>query len=209
MKRIDYQKDFYSRKARAEGIRARSYYKLAEIDKKYHLIKKAQVLLDLGAAPGGWCQYVLAKTSGEVTMVAVDCEMILPFLESQKQTSQSRVFLWQRDVLQLDFTIDDKHKIFLDKSEQKFDGILSDLSPNLTGIADVDDESCLTLAKKVISLTEKYLKIGGFLIFKSFQSKNSAAINKLIKGHFTSVKNIKPLSSNNKSREFFLFGKKN
>ncbi|HEX6265517.1 MAG TPA: RlmE family RNA methyltransferase, partial [Burkholderiales bacterium] len=143
--------DPYVRKARAQGYRSRAAYKLLEIDSQEKLLRPGMTVLDLGAAPGGWSQVAAARVSPGGRVVAID---LLPIAPISGVT-----------VVQGDF----REKILLEG--EKADVILSDVSPNLSGIGNVDQARALELSDAAIELCRKALKPGGVFLTKAFQGE--------------------------------------
>ena len=143
--------DPYVRKARAQGYRSRAAYKLMEIDAREKLLRPGMTVLDLGAAPGGWSQVAAESVGRSGRVVAVD---LLPIAPISGVT-----------VLQGDF----RQKIPLEG--EKADVILSDLSPNLSGIGNVDQARALELSGAAVDLCRKALKPDGVFLTKAFQGE--------------------------------------
>ena len=138
--------DYFSKQAKKYAFRSRAYYKLQQIHKKHKLIFKSSKVLDLGAAPGGWSTFCVGITPN---VLAVDILEIEPI---------EGVEFLQEDVFNLNL------------SERKFDVILSDMSPNLSGIREKDQLASLNLVKKVFEIAEKFGEKKYDLLFKVFQS---------------------------------------
>ena len=188
-----YDNDFYSKKAKQLGFRARSYFKLEEIDNRFKLIKNGQSILDLGASPGSWLQYCLNKTQGHCSLMGVDLKPIAPFSTSSQQ-ARTKITLLQEDV----FSIKNYPK--------DIDIILSDMAPNTTGVHSVDAALSAQLVEEVLKISTKYLKKGGSVLVKYLQGEDQSRIIKLYKTYFSKVKVVKPKSSRSFSTEVFLLG---
>jgi 23S rRNA (uridine2552-2'-O)-methyltransferase len=175
--------DHYVRKARAQGYRSRAAYKLLEIDSREKLLQPGMVVLDLGAAPGGWSQVAAAKVTPGGRVVAVDLLPIAPI---------SGV-----EVIQGDF----REAALLDGT--KADVVLSDLSPNLSGIGNVDQARALELTGAAIDLCRKALKPDGVFLVKAFQGEAFGELVRRLRRSFSKVKVVKPPASRGESSETY------
>lgn len=183
--------DPYVQKAHKEGWRSRAVFKLQAIDDKYKLIKSGSTIVDLGAAPGGWSQYVVNKLNGKGQVYALDCLDIDP--------------LPQVEFIQGDFTEDDTlHQLEQSLKEQAVDCVLSDMAPNLSGHDSVDQPRAMYLAELAYEFACDYLKRGGHLLVKVFQGREFDEYLKTLKQAFQTVKVIKPDASKKQSREVYL-----
>jgi len=186
----DKKRDVYSRKARQAGYRSRAAYKLQEIDERDRLFARAGCVLDLGAAPGGWSQYARERLSGG-TIVAVD---LLPMEPIQGVTA-----------VQGDFTdagVQDRLLGLV--SPREYDLVISDLAPNITGIADVDQANAARLAEQVIAFSARILAKNGGLLVKVFEGSEAERIRRLGREMFHQSAVRKPGASRDRSREFYL-----
>jgi 23S rRNA (uridine2552-2'-O)-methyltransferase len=179
--------DPYVRKARAQGYRSRAAYKLTEIDAREKLLRPGMTVLDLGAAPGGWSQVAAERVGRSGRVVAVD---LLPIAPISGVT-----------VLQGDF----RQKIPLEG--EKADVVLSDLSPNLSGIGNVDQARALELLRAAIDLCRKVLKPDGVFLTKAFQGEAFEELLALLTRSFSKVKVVKPPASRGESRETYLLAR--
>jgi 23S rRNA (uridine2552-2'-O)-methyltransferase len=175
--------DPYVRKAKEEGYRSRAAFKLQEIDAKEKILRKGQTIVDLGAAPGGWSQVAAEKVGRSGKVIAIDLLEIAPI---------SGV-----TVLKGDF-----RKTF--PEGVKADVILSDLSPNLSGIANVDQARALELALAAIGVCRKALTPDGVFVAKAFQGEAFEELRAGLKEAFASVKVVKPAASRGESRETYV-----
>ncbi|MFC1697835.1 RlmE family RNA methyltransferase [Nanoarchaeota archaeon] len=191
-------KDAYQIKAKQEGYRARSSFKLLQLNKRYHIIKKGDVVIDLGCAPGGWIQASLKLGARKV--FGIDIQPIRPFKEQN-------VYFLCKDIKDKNTTI-----LVSAMLHQKADVILSDMAPNTTGIKHLDQEKSLDLCKIALDFTKTNLKKGGNFICKIFQGPNSDEFLKKCKEQFLEVKTTKPEASKKGSKEIFIialgFGEK-
>lgn len=177
----------YYKLAKKTNVRARSYFKLEQIDSSYNIIKNDLNIIDLGAAPGGWLEYIDKKIkSGNV--IGID----LLEIKDQKDFS-SKVKI-----------IHDNFNNILDYVDDKFDLILSDMAPEFSGDSKFDRGRTHKLNLEVIKFSDEYLKIGGNLVFKTFEGEDLNYVKRELKNKFKKVINFKPKSSDTKSAEFFV-----
>ena len=186
--------DHYVKKAHLEGYRSRAIYKLKEVDEKESLLRPGMTVVDLGAAPGGWAQYVSKKLAGKGKIIALDC---LP-MESLPGVQ----------VILGDFTEDavlNELKNYV--AEREVDLILSDMAPNMSGNAAVDIPRALYLAELAFDFAEQMMKPGGTLLMKVFHGTGFDDLVKLARTKFKRVVNRKPDASRPRSRETYLLAK--
>lgn len=183
--------DPYVIKAHAEGWRSRAVFKLAEIDQKYDLIKPGQTIVDLGAAPGGWCQYVLDKTQNNVQLYALDC---------LDMTSFDGVHFIQGDFTEQASLAELEQSL----AQQHVDVVMSDMAPNLSGHKSIDQPRAMYLAELAYDFAQHYLTQGGDMLVKVFQGAEFDQLLQLLKQAFQKVKVIKPQASKQQSREVYL-----
>jgi 23S rRNA (uridine2552-2'-O)-methyltransferase len=188
--------DEYTQKAKAEGFRSRASYKIIEIDEKFKIFKKNKIIVDLGAAPGGWSQYALSKV-GENNIIAID------LLEIEKIIGVN--------FLQLDFFEENSHQIIINELKKipynkygKCNVVMSDMAANTTGDKKTDHLRIINLVEESIELAIKILKNNGVFIAKIFQGGSSDEIIKNLKNNFLTVKYFKPKSSRKDSSETYL-----
>ena len=184
-------KDQYVQKARKSGYRARAAYKLEEIDQKFRLIRPGQLIIDLGAAPGSWSQYVVKKMDKSSRLMMLD---LLPFDPIEGA-----------ELFQGDFT----ERASLDRIEtwsngKQFDLVLSDMAPNITGIALQDQARYERLLESVLEFCQSSLRPGGNLLTKFFEGESAQAIRAQMKKQFNQLKTIKPDASRSNSKELYL-----
>jgi 23S rRNA (uridine2552-2'-O)-methyltransferase len=187
-----YTDDFYQREARRLGLRARSYFKLEEIDAKEKILKTGMRVLDLGAAPGSWSQYVLNKTDGKVDLTMIDIQVIEAFPHfPEVKRLQADVNLFETLGL-----------------PTPYDLILSDMAPATAGHAQSDSMLSADLVFRVIDLSVKHLKKNGALVVKYLQGGDLPELQKKFKSSFSSYRIFKPMSSRKNSSETFFIAKK-
>ncbi len=201
----DHVYDPYVQAAQKDGYRARAAYKLKEIDETFKLIKPGHLVVDLGSTPGAWSQYVRRRLSpdGAATgtlnghIVALD---LLPM------TPIEGVHFIQGDFRE--DTVLHELQAVLDRVQagRKVDVVVSDMAPNLSGIASADSARVAHLIELAVDFAVNHLKAEGALVVKSFHGGGYDALVALFKANFRVVKAIKPKSSRGKSSETFLVG---
>jgi 23S rRNA (uridine2552-2'-O)-methyltransferase len=185
------ERDPFVVRARAEGWRSRAVYKLEQIDKKERLLKPGMVVIDLGAAPGSWSQYITEKLQGRVRIIALDLlEMdALPSVE----------------FIQGDFREDDVlENLAAALGETRADLVISDMAPNISGNKSVDQPRSMYLAELALDLCDRALKHGGNFVCKMFQGEGSDAFIASARQRFERVRVMKPEASRPGSREVYL-----
>ncbi|MGV8144791.1 MAG: RlmE family RNA methyltransferase [Methanothermobacter sp.] len=193
---IERKQEQYYKKAKKENYHSRASYKLLQLDNKFKIIKKGDYIVDLGAAPGGWSQVALERVGEEGLVVGVDLQRI--------KHMESPNFIGIRG----DFTKEETLQNICKITGKKVDVVLSDASPQLSGVKDVDQIRTLELALAVIKITNYILKPHGSLIMKAFQGEEFENLLKKIKKEFKTVKTTKPPSSRKKSVEMYMIAKK-
>ena len=188
--------DPYVEKARAEGWKSRAAFKIIEIDQKFKIFKKGKIVLDLGAAPGGWSQYAVTKV-GEGNVVALD---LLPI------SNISGVRFFEQDFLAKDAPqkIVEELKKIRRNTEGKCDVVMSDMAANTTGDHTTDHLRIIGLLEDSLELAGKILRDGGSFVGKVFQGGSSDEIIKKLRKYFKVVKYFKPNSSRKDSSEIYL-----
>lgn len=187
-------KDHYFKKAKQEKYPARSVYKLEEMDKRFHLIRKGQRILDLGAYPGSWSVYAARKVGGKGRVLAVDRS------EPEEVLPENVTFL-QADVLQAGEDLQQGLQQYA-----SFHLILSDMAPLTTGVKLTDQARSLELAQKALECARGYLAVGGAVVIKVFEGPDVPEFRKEIKEVFSKVRTFKPKGSRSESKENFLLG---
>lgn len=196
----DHINDPYVKLAQKEGYRSRAVYKLKEIDETEKLIKSGQIIVDLGATPGSWSQYVRNKLAGREgggilgEIYALDLLEMEPIADVNFIQGDFR----EEDVLsQLEAKLHGK----------KVDVVLSDMAPNLSGNATVDGARVEYIIELAVEFAKAHLKPNGALLVKCFHGTSYNTLVTLFKNEFTTVANKKPKASKDKSSEIFLLGK--
>lgn len=189
------KRDFYYREAKRLGYRARSAFKLIEIQKKFGIIKKGDLVIDLGASPGGWSQVALKYCNNRV--IGID---ILPVRRLDGLT-----------FIKGDVTSDDtKKRVKEELGEEKADVVLSDLSPNLSGNRYLDQARSFWLCMKALEYADEFLREGGRFVCKGFEGSDLNGFLKEVKRRFRVVRKFSPKASKKRSREVYIIalGKK-
>jgi 23S rRNA (uridine2552-2'-O)-methyltransferase len=186
--------DFYVKQSVEQGYRSRSAYKLMEIDDRDRLLKPGSALVDLGCAPGGWCQVALERMKGQGRIVGID------LLEM--------VGLNGVDFLQGDFTEQATLNELVERLQgNKADLVLSDMSPNITGVIISDQARIYYLAELALEFSANWLKPDGIFLVKVFQGAGFEDYMKQMRSVFKSVMVRKPKASRDSSREVYLLGR--
>jgi 23S rRNA (uridine2552-2'-O)-methyltransferase len=188
----DRKRDYYYKKAKAENYRSRATYKLSQTAMKYHFIRYGDVVVDLGAAPGGWIQAARKIVGKTGFVLGVDLKPIAPFPQEYVRT------------IVADFTAPETLKQIMDFLPRKADVVLSDASPNISGVWEVDHARQIDLAAQALEIALAVLRPSGNFFVKVFEGDMLAGFVKTVERHFDSVKVIKPKASRAKSSEMFL-----
>lgn len=188
------KKDYYYRKAKKERYRSRAAFKLKQLNEKFRIVKKGGVVLDLGAAPGGWMQVLREIVADEGLVVGVDLDDIKPFkFENIK-------------AIKGDFTKDEvagEIKKIIDSA----DAVVSDASPDISGVWDVDHFRSVELSRSALSIARDILKPGGNFLVKVFQGGETEDFFREVKGTFSYTKRTKPRASRDQSSEIYIVAK--
>jgi len=187
------RRDIYVRQSKVDGYRARSAYKLLEINEKFKIFKGGIVVLDIGAAPGSWSQYV-SKIVKNGKIISID----LKSMEKIKDTIQ----------IQGDFSDPNTKKKIKDNLDKGADVVMSDMAVNTTGIKNVDSIQTGELCKEAMIFAKDVISSNGFFISKIFMGSTFNEIVALAKKIFKEVKVFKPQSSRKDSKESFIICKK-
>ena len=183
--------DEFVKRARKEGYRSRAVYKLQEIDARDRLLKPGMTVVDLGAAPGAWSQYLVERVGRTGRVIALD---ILP-MEALPGV----------EVLQGDFTEEATLKTLLDAlGGRPVDLVISDMSPNISGVDSADKARAMYLSELALDFAAQVLKPGGAFLMKVFQGSGFSELYKVIQGKFTRVVSRKPKASRARSAEIYV-----
>jgi len=186
------REDHYTKNARQKGFPARSVYKLQEIQRKFHLIRKGDRVLDIGASPGSWSLFVVKELRARV--VGIDL-----------QEPDDRL----KELPGMKFLRGDLNDVGIGDALQElgpYDVVISDAAPNTTGNRLVDTQRSYALTERVLELASVCLIEGGHLVMKIFQGGAEQVLRERIRSNYRSVKAFKPRSSRKESIETYLVG---
>ena len=190
----DHLNDPWVQRAQAEGYRARAAYKLIEIDERDHLLRSGALVVDLGAAPGSWCQVAVKRCGPKGKVFALD---LLPM----------------EAVAGVDFLLGDfSEDAVLEELERRLEGarvdlVMSDMAPNLSGVATVDQARSIHLCELALDFAARHLKPGGQFVVKVFQGEGFMEFRRQMEAAFSSVQVRKPKASRDRSAEVYLLAK--
>ena len=187
------KRDIYVRQSKVDGYRARSAYKLIEIDKKFKIFKNGMFILDIGAAPGSWSQYA-SKTIKNTKIISIDLKDMSPINNGIH--------------IKGDFTQPDIQEKIKENLKKDFDVVMSDMAINTTGVKNLDSIQTGELCKEAMTFSKKVISSKGCFISKIFMGSTFNEIVALGKKIFKEVKVFKPLSSRKESKESFIICKK-
>ena len=188
--------DPFVKKSKDEGFRSRSVYKLSEIDATERLLKPGMTVIDLGSAPGGWSQWSVKKVGSRGKVVAIDILDMVPI---------AGVNFIKGDFLKEESLQAVVEAIGGEKS--KVDLVLSDMAPNLTGVAYTDQANLYELGDLAADFAVKFLKPNGVFLVKVFQGVGFEAYVKDLRTKFKTVSAKKPDASRDESRETYMLGR--
>ena len=182
--------DVWVKKSREDGYRSRASYKLIELDNKDRLFRPGQTVVDLGAAPGGWSQVAVERVGDDGTVVASDILEMSPIAGVA--------------FVQGDFTEQSVLDELLDLlGERRADVVISDMAPNMSGMAAVDIPNAMGLVELALDMAQQVLKPGGVFLAKVFQGEGFDALLAEMRKSFGTVVSRKPDSSRARSREIY------
>lgn len=187
----EHASDQYVKQAAIDGYRSRAVYKLIELDQKDNLIKPNSVILELGAAPGGWTQYLSRQAGNKAVIVASD---ILPMDALPDVHFVLGDFTEQT-------TADEITQIM---GNRRADLVLSDMAPNLSGVGSSDQARAMALVELALESASEFLTENGAFAVKVFQGEGFDAYMKEVRNRFKSVKVRKPAASRPRSREVYV-----
>ncbi len=183
--------DNWAEKAKKLGYRSRASFKLEQIENKYKIISKSNLIFELGSAPGGWSQIISKYMNKQSKCFSFD---LISMVEVKN------ISFFQNDINSKEFNL------FAKSYFNEVDLVLSDMSVNLSGIVVRDEEENKELNYSTINLSKKLLKNGGNLLIKTFSNRNLPEIKSLFKGIFHKVVAEKPPASKTSSKEVYLLG---
>ena len=187
------RRDTYVRQSKVDGYRARSAYKLIEIDEKFQIFKGGLTVIDIGAAPGSWSQYA-NKVSKNGKLISIDLKKMEPIGSSLQ--------------IQGDFTEEGVQREIKKNTTSKVDVVMSDMAVNTTGIKNIDSIQTGELCKEAMVFAKDLLNENGYFISKIFMGGTFNEIVAEGKKYFKEVKVFKPKSSRKDSKESFIICKK-
>jgi len=190
--------DYYYRKAKVEGYRSRAAYKLKEINKKYNVIRKGDIVVDLGAAPGGWIQVSREIVGDKGLIIGVDINQI-------------ERFPWNNVItIQADITEENIVEIIREAipNGSMVDVVLSDAAPKISGIWDTDHARQIFIAENALKIAKELLKPDGRCVIKVFQGPLLNDFIDKVKREFMEVKIFKPNASRKESSEVYVIARK-
>jgi 23S rRNA (uridine2552-2'-O)-methyltransferase len=184
--------DAYFKRARAQGFAARSIFKLEEIDRKLHLMRPGQRVLDLGCRPGSWLQYAVATVGRGGAVVGIDRTALPAAIPGTR-------------VIVGDLYVTPDAELLGELAA--FDVVLSDMAPDTTGVRATDQARSAALFEEALSRAERLLAPGGAFVGKLFQGPDLQALRRRLAGRFSEVRILKPDSSRAQSIEIYLAAK--
>lgn len=186
--------DEYVRRAQKEGYRSRAVYKLEEIQKKDQIIRPGMTVVDLGAAPGGWCQYMLKIVGSQGRIIGLDLLEIEPIAGVTLIRGDFR----EQEVLD---------QLLAAVAEQPVDLVISDMAPNISGMNTVDQPRAVYLCELALDFAQHVLKPGGDLLVKAFQGEGYDDFVQSLRKRFQKVIFRKPKASRPRSREIYVLAR--
>lgn len=188
------EKDEFVKRARRQGARSRAIYKLEEIDRRDHLLRPGMTVVDLGAAPGGWSQYVKSRVGESGRVLALDILPMEPIVGVE--------------FIEGDFTEQPVLDLLMQRLQGKpVDLVISDMAPNMSGVPSVDQARSIGVAELALDFADKALKPGGDLLLKTFQGAGFTELHARMRRRFGKLMSRKPQASRAESREIYLLGK--
>jgi len=188
------KRDYYYKKAKLEKYRSRATYKLFEAITKYHFIEYGDVVVDLGAAPGGWIQAARKTVGKKGFVLGVDLKHIEPFPQPYVRT------------IVCDITEEETIPQILEMLPRKADAIISDASSNISGIWEVDHARQIDLAQRALEIALQTLRPSGNFFVKVFQGDMLDDFMRKVEQCFENVIVVKPKASRAKSSEIYILG---
>lgn len=194
------RKDDYYNRAKQQGYRARSAYKLKQLDETADLFADGDTVVDLGAAPGGWLQVAAEKVGPQGKVVGVDLQRIDDLEPHQVTTMRGDMTEEQtRDRL--------RRELGAEEGEGVVDLVVSDMAPNMTGEYELDHARSVHLARIAFETAQQYLEPGGDFVAKVFQGRDLEDLREEMSESFQYVRTVTPEASRDSSSEVYLVGK--
>ena len=188
----DRKNEYYFKKAKEENYRSRSTYKLVQANEKYGFIQRNSIVVDLGAAPGGWIQAARKMTGKNGYVLGIDLKPIEPFTQEYIRT------------IIADFTEPGTIDVIMSFLRRKADVVLCDAAPNITGVWEVDHARQIELAEKALEIAQCVLRPSGSFFVKVFEGELLNDLMQTVKILFDEVKLVKPQASRQQSSEMYL-----
>ena len=188
------KRDPYNREAKAFVLASRAYFKLEQLDRSFKLLSQVKLALELGAAPGGWTSYIEKKISKHGKLIAVDPLEV----KGGPKTVHIKGCVGTGEI---DLEIERILNGYL------LDIVLSDMAPNISGVKVVDQAKSIELANLALSIGSRWLKEGGALVVKCFQSPDLGEFVEQLKRSFATVRLVKPHASRSQSSELYVVAK--
>ena len=185
--------DEFVKRAQSDGWRSRASFKLIEIIQKYSLVSKGSVVVDLGAAPGGWSQVITRELGGDGVVVALDLLEMAPL---------PGVTFIQGDFQDADI----EEQLTGALGGRLADLVISDMAPNISGVKVLDQSRWLNLAELALDFAVSHMKVGGDLVVKCFEGAGADEFKSQVQQYFKRTQRFKPKASRDRSSEFFLVG---
>jgi 23S rRNA (uridine2552-2'-O)-methyltransferase len=190
MKLADARRDQYRRLAKDQGYRARSAYKLLQMNRSYNIIKKGDKVVDLGCAPGGWLQVAMKEVGSSGKIIGVDLKPVTPVAGAtilQGSIEDPNVLSKIAEILGC-----------------KADVVLSDMAPNVSGVWDIDHARQISLSTIALGFVQQVLRVGGSSVFKVFEGDMLKEFKSELRKSFGKVLLSKPSASRQESSELYI-----
>jgi 23S rRNA (uridine2552-2'-O)-methyltransferase len=188
-------RDSYYKKAKQQGYRSRAAYKLLGLQERFRIFKTGQLVVDLGAAPGGWIQVAAKLVGPSGKVIGVDLQPIEPF-------HQKNIIVALADI-----TAAETEQRIMEYLGRPADSVISDVAPKLTGIRDTDEARSLELNHTALGVAKRLLRSGGSFLIKSFVSEELRNFSAELEKQFGSVQRTRPDASRKGSSEIYFFAK--
>lgn len=184
-------KDHFFKKAKEKGFRARSVFKLEELQQRFHILKRGQKVVDLGCAPGSFLQFAAKIIGPEGKIIGFDIKPVADFHNPVIKTFVASVL--EADIASI-----------ITEELGTTDSIISDIAPNTSGIKELDHGRSIELNRAIVEISKKTLKPHGDMLLKVFDGSEFPAFVKEVKVLFQEVKIVKPEASRSRSREVYV-----
>jgi 23S rRNA (uridine2552-2'-O)-methyltransferase len=191
------QRETYYNRAKKEGYRARSAYKIQQIHERFTVVRKGEAVADLGAAPGGWSQVLVELVGPQGLVVGVDLQRIKPIPGATFMVGD----------FMLRATHDKLSAILAEKGRSALDAVVSDMAPDMSGNYELDQVRSIQLAEMAIDFTDKHLRPGGAFVCKVFEGADFPQFRAEVKRRFKRMHQYHPAASRKASSEIYIVGK--